>query len=82
MKLDHEDVEDLTKSASIRGNNARAPIGTKFKKELISFMKMMTERCDNNDLTARDIGRYNADNITEHYLNRIRHLQNNANASI
>ena len=83
MKLDNEDVEDISKSTSVRGNNARAPIGgTKFKKELISFMRMIAERCDNNDPKARYISSYNANNITEHYLTHIWHLQNSANTSI
>ena len=71
-------MEDLSKRSPDRGSNAREPIGTRFKIELMSFMRMITERCDHNNPKARDISSYNGDDIIEYYLNYNRHLQNNA----
>ena len=59
-------MEDLSKSASVRGNNARATIGARFKRELMSFMRLITERSENNDPRARDISSYTASDIIEH----------------
>ena len=44
-------------------------------------MRMIPERCENNDTKARYITSYNGDDINDYYLNRNRHLQNDANTS-
>jgi hypothetical protein len=73
MKLEDKDVEDLSKSAPIRGNNARASIGTRL--ELISFMRMITKQCENKDPRASDISSYNAKDIQQYYYEHKKNLQ-------
>ena len=75
MKLDDEDIDELSKQAR---NNVRAPIATKFKKELMSFQRMITERKENKEPGARKISSYDADEIIEYYEDYSKKLQANA----
>ena len=62
MKMEDEDVDKLTKYAPSNASN-RAQIATNSKRELLSFMKLITERSENKDPRARDISSYNAKDI-------------------
>jgi hypothetical protein len=56
MKLVDEDVEDLSTSAPVRGDaNARATIGTRHRRELMSFLRLIDKRHKGKDPRAMDI---------------------------
>ena len=54
MKMEDEDVEELSKYAPSNASN-RAPIMTSSKRELMSLMRLITERSENNDPKAREL---------------------------
>ena len=66
MKLEDEDIDNLTKQAPTR-SSIRATIVTNYKRELMSFQRMTTERKENNDPGAKDISSYKADDIDDYY---------------
>ena len=74
MKLDDEDIDELAKDAPSR-SSIRATIGTKHKKELMSFQRMITERKENKEPGAKDIKFYNIDDIDDYYNKHSKSLQ-------
>ena len=61
IKLDDEDISELTKAKS-NNYSARVPISTKYKKELMSFRKMIHENKD------KDISSYDPDEINDYSM--------------
>ena len=74
MKMEDEDIEELTKSATSNASK-RVPIATSSKRELVSFMRLITERSENNDPRARDISSYTAKDIEQYYYEHKKSLQ-------
>ena len=66
MKLDDEDIDELSKAKSTN-SSARVPISTKYKKELTSFRKMISEKKENKEPGANDISSYDPDEINDYY---------------
>ena len=64
--MEDEVVEELTKSAPFTNIN-RAPIAVSCKRELISFIRLITERSESKYPRARDISSY----IMQRILNGI-----------
>ena len=64
MRLDDEDIDELSKHAR---NNVRAPIAKKYRRELMSFQRMIAERKENKVPGAKDISSYNARDIDDYY---------------
>ena len=77
MKLDEEDIDELSKAKSTN-SSARVPISTKYKKELTSFRKMIREKKDNKEPGAKDISSYDPDEINEYYEDFSKKLRNTA----
>ena len=74
MKLDDEDIDELAKDAPSR-SSIRATIGTKHKKELMSFQRIITERKENKEPGAKDISSYNVDDINDDHDRHSKSLQ-------
>ena len=66
MKLDHQDIDELSKAKS-NNSSARVPISTKYKKELMSFRQMISEKKENNEPGAHNISSYDPDEINDYY---------------
>ena len=65
MKLDDEDIDELSKGKSTN-SIGRVPISTKYKKELMSFRKMISDKEENNEPGANKISSYDPDKVNDH----------------
>ena len=81
MKLDDEDIDELSKAKSTN-SSARVPISTKYKKELMSFRKMISDKEENNEPGANKISSYDPDKVNDHYRDFSKNLRKTALAHI
>ena len=77
IRLDDEDINALSQHTSARSGSNRAPIATKYKKELMSFRGMISERRENIIPGAKDISSYDVGDIEDYYNKHAKDLQAN-----